>query len=314
MKSFKRRLGALTALLVLLAGAGVFFLRRPVVMVSDEAFGLLYGESRALVRRVFLSAVSFRRIRSIELAEGAGPDLAAQAAASLSRRPLAVFFPFRYRDGARRYLRNRPGSTVVILGGRNSPETEAGEGEPLWFSTDLRTDLYRAGVCAAAITGSGGSYDRLKVALYEKGLEEGDWAAFSGALEDQRWTGQPYFLSPGENIPPEDLAGGITGGKTEPDCTVILGREDFDFLNTRSPLILFTWTDPALLPRNTAVVFDDSPWAQLGPALAAVQKGEGGGLIPSKITLPGYNRDMEKDIIEINRIKRLKYEGKNTDN
>jgi hypothetical protein len=296
VKTFVLR-AALVLVGVLALATAVFLCRRPVILVHDRAFNLLYGEKRSRSRQAALSAALFRPVRTVTLAEGAGPDLAAQAAASRSRRPYGVFFPYRYREGARRYLRDRPGAPVAVLGGRPADSRgraeKTGEGaEPLWLYTDTLTDMYRAGAFAAVLAGTG------VPALYRDGLTEAETTAFSRGLTDQGWAGSPVFFGPVRSAA----------------CVVLGGRGDDYFQEeSEAPLVLFTWTDPALIPRTAAAVFDDSPWAQLEAGLEMLKKGEGSP-IPSEITVFIRTKEQKTVYTILNQLKTLRYREENTDN
>jgi len=310
--SFKKPLAKiiLPGLVFVFVLTAVFFCRKPVILVSDRAFTVLYGERRALVKRLTLSLSLFRPIKTIEIAEGAGPDLAAQGAASLSGRPFAVFFPYRYREGARRYLRDRPGSPVVVLGGRRrGPELPSGTGgaddtgiepdEPLWIWTDTEADLYRAGIFAGLAAQDEGFYNQ-GIALYGEGLGEAEKTAFQKGLEKQQWYGSLLF-SPESTAPP--LV-----------CAVALTDFHYNEEGEIHSLILFSWLDPVLAPRMTLAVFDDSPWVQIGAALKILKEGGQGRLIPSNIIVPGGDKTLKIVKNRINRIKTLIYKGENADN
>jgi hypothetical protein len=272
-------------------------------VVGDKPFNLLYGENRVLLRRLILSVRLFRPVKTVNIAGGAGPDLVAQAAVGLSRRPYGVFFPYRYREGARRYLKERPGFPVFVLGGRRERDMpgSAGQGEtaePVWFFTDTETDLYRAGVLAGILALAG----EAPPALSQEGLGADKMEAFVRGLRDQHWLEEPLLPPFSEKMP-------------KPACVVLLGKGD-PYLHEwpEASLLLFTWTNPALLPRRTLAVFDDSPWAQLGPALELFRKGESGGFISSEIKFPGPIKELKQGNFDINSLKKLKYEPINTDN
>jgi hypothetical protein len=280
---------ALAFVIAAALGGAVFLCRRPVVLVGDRTFNLIYGEKRSRTRQLVLSVLLFRPVRTVTLAAGAGPDLAAQAAAGRSRRPRGVFFPYRYREGARRYLRDRPGAPVVVLGGRPADTLpEPGEGI-LWLYTDTLTDMYRAGAIAGALAGEG------VPALYRDGLSEAERTAFSRGLDREG------FLFSG---PVRDAA-----------CVVLGGRGDEYFREeTAVPLVLFTWTDPALVPRTAAAVFDDSPWTQLRAGLEMLKKGEAEGRVPSEIRVFLRTKEQKEEYKALNRLKTLKYSGETADN
>ena len=298
---------ALSVFTLILLLAILFFCRRPVILVSDRAFDILYGQGRSQCKRISLSLNLFRPIKVISIAEGAGPDLVVRGVMSLSRQPLAVFFPFRYKEAARHYLDKMPGSRAVILAGRKLPEygyeAEASQGStaiPLWINTDTVTDLYRAGIIAGIFT----QYDNLVpwqgIALVHEGLGEEEKSAFVRGLEAQQWAGTPVFLS---DLTVKDLS-----------CAVVL--KDFHFYGEESArsLIFFTWLDPALASDKTRAIFDDSPWAQIGPVLKNIRKGKQDGLIPSEIILNRGDKEHNDVYNEINRIKILKLKAENADN
>ncbi|MDR2049877.1 MAG: hypothetical protein LBP69_10530, partial [Treponema sp.] len=118
-RRFVRALFAVFCGLAVVASA--FFSRRPVVLVTDFAFTALYGEQRAAVKKICLSALLFRRVKTAFVTESAGPDLVSLAARMASARPYAVFFPYRYRDGALRYITDYPGVSAAVLAGRERP-------------------------------------------------------------------------------------------------------------------------------------------------------------------------------------------------
>jgi hypothetical protein len=126
--------------------------------------------------------------------------------------------------------------------------------------------------------------------------------AFVRGLMEQHWLEEPLLPPFSEQMP-------------MPACVVLLGKEDpYLYEWPEASLLLFTWTDPALLPRRTMAVFDDSPWAQLGPALELFKKGESGGFITSEIRFLEPKKELKEGNFDINRLKTLKYEPINTDN
>ncbi|MCL1812134.1 MAG: hypothetical protein FWG29_01285 [Treponema sp.] len=302
---------AVFALIILLVV--VFFSRKPVVLVTGKAFTVLYGEKRSRFKQISLSLRLFRPVKTIAIAEGAGADLVTQGALSLSRQPFAVFFPYRYREAAWRYQNNRPGSRVVVLAGRKAREndygsennsqgstaiSEAMSGLPLWINTDSETDLYRAGALAGIYTQH--EKQNRGIALFYEGLNYEEKAAFVAGLDDQQWDGSPSY-SP-------DLT------ETDLSCAVILENFRFGEEGKAGSLILFTWMDPALAPRKTLAIFDDSPWAQISPAMDIIKKGRHGTLIPSEITILRGDKTKKDVYNEINRLKILKKRVENADN
>jgi len=299
------------ALIVLwLIATAVFYSRKPVVLVGDEAFNLLYGKQRTERTQRVLSLRLFRQIKTVAVAGEAGPDLVAQAAAGMSRRPYGVFFPYRYREGARRCLKDRPGFPVFILGGRNRPDRIGDTEEPWWFCTDTAADLYRAGFLAGEFAlqdpVNGGT------ALYQDELTEEDRSAFNRGLKEQGWDGTPFYSSQADST--------SRFLRERNACVILLKKGDTRFYEEAGAIIVFTWMEPDLATGNTAAIFDDSPWAQILPALQLLKKEKispemtGFSLIPSKCTVVKGKFGQKKGVIGINRIKSLKYRERNTDN
>jgi hypothetical protein len=287
---------------------GVFFCRKPVILVTDKPFIQLYGEKRDKRTKKLLSLELFRRIKTVEIAADAGPDLAAQAAASLSRRPFAVFFPYRYREGANRYLKDRPNSFVFVLGGRNRPESNPDQ--PWWFCTDSLTDMYRAGLLTGELALQ--EPENGAAALYHDKLGDGETEAFKQGLADQGWQEEPFISTNAETT--------LRYLREKAASLVIYKKGDIRFYEDAGRSILFSWTDTAFIPGRTAAVFGDSPWEQIGPALKILKKEKilpgmtGFSLIPSGVTVIKGNFGQKKGNFGINRIKYLKYMDKNTDN
>jgi hypothetical protein len=310
-------------LAIIFALTAVFFSRKPVILVSDKGFNVIYGEKRGEFSRFILSLRIFRPIKTIAMASGAGTDLVVQGAISLSLRPYAVFFPYRYREAAMQYSKSQYSVPVVILAGRKPPEFQvsepqltglqpreniekAEEGKLLWVSTGTETDLYRAGVFAGVFARfyaqnrqnaeeDGAKFDQ-KIALFHETLKNQEKTAFIAGLEDQQCIGFPLFISDlGLDLIEENLA-----------CAVVLDEFHFSEEGNTASLILFSWMDPVLAPRRTLVIFDDSPWAQIGPVLGLIKKAETGFSLPSKIIVGNEDKTLKTVYNEINKLKTVK--------
>jgi hypothetical protein len=248
---FKRRLLILILSAVLGCaglGAALYRLRAPVLLVLDEEFTLLYGAGRSAVKRAELSLRLFRRVEVAQIAAGASPDVVAFAAAAAAGKPCAALFPARHRQGALRYAEQAPGIPVGVLG--EGALFRAGENDGFRFiETDRKTDLYRAGRCAAlfALREGGGI-------LFFAGdlIDLDDREAFVRGLRDQGFEDNPLFMNRGmEYAPPEGLS-----------CVVMsFPAENFLENNPTVPMLLFSWIDPGLSARPVKIIFDDSPWA-----------------------------------------------------
>jgi hypothetical protein len=257
---FKRRIPMLI-LFALLGCAGLgavlYRLRSPALLVLDEEFTFLYGAGRSAVKRAELSLRLFRRVEVAQVAGGASPDVVAFAAAAAAARPWAALFPARYRQGALRYAEQTPGIPVGVLEGGARFRSEDGEGFR-FIETDKKTDLYRAGCCAAlfALRDGGGI-------LFFAGelIDTDDREAFVRGLRDQGFADNPLFVDRGrEYAPPARLS-----------CVVMTSpAENYLENNPMVPMILFSWIDPGSSPRSVKIIFDDSPWALASEAAKAL--------------------------------------------
>jgi hypothetical protein len=240
-------------------GAVLYRSRAPLLLVLDEEFIFLYGNRRSALKRAELSLRLFRQVVVARIAEGASPDVVAFVAAAAAARPYAALFPARYRQGASRYAEQAPEIPVGVLGGGalfRSAETEGFR----FIETDKKTDLCRAGRCAAlfALRGGGG-------VLFFAGdlIDRDDREAFVRGLGEQGFTDAPIFVDRGtEYTLPDGLS-----------C-VVMGSPADNSLENRGdlPVILFSWIDPGLTSRAVKLIFDDSPWALAFESAKALQR------------------------------------------
>jgi hypothetical protein len=240
-------------------GAALYRSRAPLLLALDEEFIFLYGSRRGALKRTELSLRLFRRVAVARIAEGASPDVVAFAATAAAARPYAALFPARHRQGALRYAEQAPETPVGVLGGGALFRTTEAEGFR-FIETDKKTDLYRAGRCAAlfALRGGGG-------VLFFAGdlIDQNDKEAFVRGLWDQGFMDTPLFVDRGtEYALPEGLS-----------CVVMSSPADNSLENKGDiPIILFSWIDPALSSRAVKLIFDDSPWALAFESAKALQR------------------------------------------
>jgi hypothetical protein len=262
---FKRRITIiiLGAVLGCLAGGAVLYrLRAPALVVVDDEFSFLYGTRRGALRMAELSLRLFRRVKVARISGGASPDVVAFAAAAAAETlPCAALFPAMYRQGAQRYAEQTPGVPVGVLGG-GALFRDAGAGEVRFIETDKKTDLYRAGRCAALFALRGGGD-----VLFFAGdlIDRDDRAAFERGLRDQGFGKDPVFVDRGTDYAPAE---GFS-------CVVMTSpAESYLENNPGTPMILFSWTDPGFTARGVKIIFDDSPWAMALEAATALNRGE----------------------------------------
>lgn len=285
MKLSKRNGFFLIIVVLVFLLCGVFLLRAPVLLVTDAPFDALYGENRALLKRVEASLRLFRRVRPVSVSVDTGSDIVAFTVEVAARSPYLVLFPYRYLEGARRYAGAFPETPVFVLGGR-SHEVDT---EPLGFvSTDAATDFYRAGLCAALIA-SDAQQVAGEVLLFQEDPIPVEWSgAFLTGLREKGFEREPKYLSVTEDY-----------SDTQNVVCVVMSGQATAFLerNLNIPVILFSWVDPALTSQAVTVIFDDSPWALLIKVARAM--GKEGTSLPSEMVFPAErmaNRKVLKQI------------------
>jgi len=247
--SGKRKLLLLSIIfaLILVFGviAGVFLYRLPVLIVTDSSFMAVYGSKRLKKIESRLSRKLFRRFIPVYVDENAGPDIVSFVVEDAFQTPLAVFFPHRYMEGAGYYKESHPDIPVYVTSGRN--KSSRAEEAVYFVRTDIKTDLYRAGLCAALLAG-----EENIVFISNGTVPDENKEAFTEGLLAQGYTGTPVYRNSSYNF----SSGGDLG------CAVIMGQAgDFFVKRPTTPVILFSWADPGITTRSVKVIFDDSPYA-----------------------------------------------------
>ena len=264
-KRVKKLLTLISILLFFLIFAAVFFSRSPILIVTDTSFDRLYGSVRLRQKVSSISREFFCRVIPVTVSESAGPDLIAIAVETVSPKPRAVLFPYRYMEGARFYKNNRPDAPVLVIGGGNTSVSE--ESALTYVTTDTVTDIYRAGLCAAFLAGDERALffsDGILPGQYREAFREG--LRFRGSLAD------PIFINATVDY----------SSFTGVGCVVVAGPAvRFLDRNLKIPVILFSWTDPGLTPRTVKIVFDDSPWALAAEAIRSLPSAGGEILLSS---------------------------------
>ncbi|MDR0389847.1 MAG: hypothetical protein LBH73_07240 [Spirochaetaceae bacterium] len=293
------------------AACAVFFSRRPVLLILDGPFVVLYGEGR-LKARSFITGLSlFRPVKTVLLSDAIGPDGVALAAADRAKKPYAALFPGRYREGAELYAAQRPLTHTIVLlePGIKAPPTgdrpegagngsfggpgdgEAPQGYPRFLERDLRADLYRAGLAAALL-----AQDREGLTACLTGPGMGDTEKEAFALGMAGVSGEVRYISSELELPPDEtLAAAVFFGPAE---RLFMRKAPY-------PVVLFTWMDLSLAPDNVAVVFDDSlpSLAVRAVKMAALDRtGEGpAASIPASIHI--IQKNAGKPLLSLSRQK-----------
>jgi len=277
IQKHKKLLAALAVILIALAvGALVFYSRPPVLVVTDTAFIGLYGKERIRRQRILSSFALFRRVKPVITADGASPDILVEAISEAARNPYCVLFPVYLAPAAERFHLQFPETRAAVLIGL-SPVSglPQADGVLCVYRTDLETDLYRAGLFAGLLGLKKGSPGAPKTCflLQDRYIQAQEREIFSRGLRESDPGAVARFTYSVSDLPgPEGIS-----------C-VVLSRSGAEYLerNVQTPLILFTWLDPSMLPEETAAAFDDSTWALVVPAVRMAANSQAEGKIPSK--------------------------------
>ena len=260
----------------------VFWVRPPVLLVSDLSFSQLYGVKRFKAETAYSSLILFRRVKPVVVADDAGDDIVQTAVESASRKPLCVLFPLRFARIARSYREKNANIPVVLLEGRyteavNPASFAIGDNTEDYFiyKTDISADFYRAGLAAAIIDGEKNE----KIAVFlESGIQTQAREAISMALNDVEKPLQTSFFT---------VFSQFTGNQNV-SCVILAGAgADYPDKFSDVPVIFFTWINPELIPADIVLILNDSPIVQAVPAVRMVQNGMRNGQIPSKILFTG---------------------------
>jgi hypothetical protein len=294
-KSLKKILTAAAIIFGIFFIGAVFYYRKPVLIVSDVMFDMVYGTERRLIKSLETQARLFRPVKQVIIGENTGADLVSLAVQAAAKEPYCVIFPYRYNDGAVYYAKKTPDIPVAVLGGADQKAPDG----VIFITTDMETDLYRAGRCAAILaqrtvdtrdrnimdgreTGGNtasvnGGIEKNIMVLQKKTLTSEQRQRFLQGTRDEGFTGTFNYLAINDTYRPYEKTATV----------VVLGNENgFLEQNGTVPVILFSWMDPGSASSWVKVIFDDSPWALAIPAIKLARKGEGGAL-PSRLCLLG---------------------------
>jgi len=287
---------AVLALLAAVVPVIVFFIRSPVVIVTDLSFISLYGEDRVRSESKRASISLFRRIKTAGLADDASDDIVTIAVSGFSSGPFCVIFPLRFVHSARLYREQNPQIPVILLAGRQNEDQFLSvlgnkAGDFFVCQTDIDSDFYRAGAAAATINKDKSE----KIAVFV----------------------EPYLMSQAKEAflrgvntlekPPETLfftSAAQLNENSGVSCTVLAGTGVEYFEKEMSvPVIFFTWAEPAFLQDNVVMVVNDSPWAQCVQAVRMAAKKTENTRIKSEFLV------IDKKIIDRETLRKIQKKG-----
>jgi len=284
-----RKVLAVFASLALAAGVVflVFLARPAALIVTDLSFAPLYGADRIREETLRSSAVLFRRVKTVPIADDAGDDIIQIAIAEASSKPFCVIFPLRFAQAARVYREQNPAVPVVLLEGRSAENANpasfaigSNRDDYFIYKTDINADFYLAGLAAAVLDREKNG----KIAVFlESSIQTQGKEAFLRALKDIEKPLQTSFYTAFSQF----------SGNSDLSCVVLAGiGAEYLEKYTDVPVIFFTWLDPTLIPADITVVLNDSPWAQAEQAVRMVAANLASGQIRSTpLLLPGKGVD-----------------------
>ena len=248
----------------------VFLVRSPVLIVTDIGFVPLYGEARIRSESRRSSISLFRRVKTVSIADDAADDAVRIAINDVSFRPFCVIFPLRFIRSARLFHEESPRVPVILLEGRNSNDNflsvlGGNLNDYFIYQTDIESDFYRAGMAASVL-----DMERNGEILvfHDSSLRPQAREAFLRAVNSlEKPLDTLFFTSFSEYTEKPDVS-----------CVVFAGA-GVEYLEKEigTPVIFFTWIDPALFTNDVVLVINDSPWIQCVQAvrMAAARKANG---------------------------------------
>jgi hypothetical protein len=288
LSRFKRLFVSLGFLLAIGSAALFFLYRAPVLLVTDAPFNALYGKNRILVQQIMVQARLFRRVRQVFIGEDAGADMVSLAVKAAAAEPYCILFPYRYAEAAERYAKQWVSVPVAVLGQHNQKPPDG----TIFIQTDMETDLYRAGLCAAVLARTSGTETeetdtQKKISVLQKeSLSSTDKQIILDGLKKQDFEQNPQYTMASANY----------NADRKDAAVLILGQANSFFdQNVRAPVVLFSWVNPAATASSVKIVFDDSLWALAVPAVQAARITGTEGHIPSKIVL--VSARIEKSVL-----------------
>jgi len=273
---------------VLAAPLTVFFVRSPVLVVTEASFVALYGEARLKEERTAAGRALFRQVKPVFVVDGVSSDMVIFAINEASPQPACVLFPLSQAQSARRFHEQFPETPAVILNGLvTAVNLPLPDGFLCIYGTDRAVDLYRAGLFAGIL-----GISRRNLALQS---EKQDGIPSNSPQTYVFWQdlfmptdGRELFLRGVRENDPDANVIFINVAAQLPDaqaiaCATLTGA-GAEFLERSAPIpqVLFSWMNPALVPRDVIVQLDDSVWALAVPAARMAMQQQAEGKIPSR--------------------------------
>ncbi|MDR2864374.1 MAG: hypothetical protein LBV68_02050 [Spirochaetaceae bacterium] len=251
----------------------LFFLRPPIILVSDVYVHEIYGEHEERMRNFASSFSVFRQIKVIRVPEDVDSYSMAEIIQRNNASPFCVFFPFRYQEIAEIYrdeITQNGNKTTKIFVMANKEKVPSHAERIIYTVSDAERDYYRAGYCAAILSRDEGALnnaqrnsERYIAFIYDRDINDRGKSAFEDGLLAGGFSGKSRFSFNQESLRPNDLA-----------CVVVDGPADLFFQSpTDVPVILFTWLENEdYFPNNIKIRIDDSPYTLICRTLKLPKK------------------------------------------
>jgi hypothetical protein len=282
----------------------MFFLRSPVILVTDIYSHALYGEQWEQIRALEASCRILRPVRVFRIMEETDSQSIADAIINARFTPHSVFFPYRYMEAAVSYSSkletsgNKKIKTFLFL---NKHQKGANTESLISIESDAGVDSYRIGYSAAVLSrearvsrhedsGDGGEI----VFIYDTEINENEKSAFERGVQDGKFSGRTLFALNAEARIRDNI-----------DCVVIGGPAAVVLQSvTETPVILLSWFyNTNYLPLNVKMQIDDSPYALIPKTFKTPGRALKAG---SVITLPSNFKIINNRIVNRKLISELR--------
>ena len=256
----------------------LFFLRAPVVLLSDAYFDTVYGERHIQIGQLEASFRIFRQIKIARVSEDTSERGIIDAINSASMFPSAVFFPYSYSYAAEAYSKsiNSEKSKIFILMNRIPNRDTKDDFYYVFSNTDI--DFLIAGECAAILAdeytpvfdganeagvSTVSRSDKSVFFIYDEPIDEGEKDVFLEGLASKNFSGAVDYINGHERK-----------SWLEAASVVVYGPAPVFLYSTQEvPTVLFSWlSNINYFPLGIKVHINDSPYIFIPQALKAAAK------------------------------------------
>lgn len=288
----------------MVVSSAVFFMRAPVVFVTDVYFSAVYGERYEKVRRLEASLRILNQIKIVRIMGETDNVSINMAITAASKKPSAVFFLSAYEEAALFYAKQIKESTdgftkvYVILDRNGTPKTSS---DVYYVAYDTDIDCYRAGQCAAilALDSEAPSIDESKpksiILIHDSTVKLTAKDTFIEGLHDGGFNERVDFI------------GNYDNRNWDNAVAIVFYSSSASYIQAGAdtPAIIFSWfTNLNYMPDNIKISVDDSPFYVIPLVLKRAAKKKLSE--HSLIVLPSEFIIFDSRIKNKNTVKKLK--------